>query len=125
MAAPDDEPRIFNLRTFAWFAGSLIVMIVFVLIAGTLLSGSFLPGHSIVITPAPTLLPPAPRLEANSGQDFQAFQATQQAELNSYGWIDRKKGVVRIPIRRAMELIAQSKLPVATGTPISITPPAP
>ncbi len=124
-AAPDDEPRIFNLRNFGWFAGFLVGMIAFILIAGALLSGFFVRGQSIVITPAPTLLPPAPRLQTIPGEDFRTFQATQQAELNSYGWVDRKKGVVRIPIDRAMEIIAQSNLPVATGTPVAVTPPAP
>ena len=28
----------------------------------------------------------------------------QQSELNDYGWVDNKKGIVRIPIDRAMEL---------------------
>lgn len=28
----------------------------------------------------------------------------QQTVLNTYGWVDGKKGVVRIPIDRAMEL---------------------
>jgi hypothetical protein len=124
-AVPDDESRIFNLRNFGWFAGFLVGMIAFVLISGALLSGFFLPGRSIIITQAPTLLPPAPRLQVDAVQDFQKFQATQQAELNSYGWIDRDKGVVHIPIERAMELIAQSNLPVATGTPVGVTPQAP
>ena len=33
--------------------------------------------------------------------------------LDHYSWIDRSKGTVRIPIERAMELIAQRGLPVA------------
>jgi hypothetical protein len=32
--------------------------------------------------------------------------------LQSYGWIDQQKGVVRIPIERAMELTAERGLPV-------------
>ncbi len=121
----DDDPKIFNLRTFGYFAVFLVGLIGFVLIAGALLSGFMLPGKSIVITPAPTLLPPAPRLEAYPGENFPALHATQEAELNSYGWVDRQKGVVHIPIEQAMKLIAKSKLPVITGTPIAVTPFAP
>lgn len=32
-------------------------------------------------------------------------QAAQAARLGSYGWIDRQKGVVALPIERAMELV--------------------
>lgn len=31
----------------------------------------------------------------------------QAKELDSYGWVDQKAGVVRLPIQRAMELTAQ------------------
>ena len=32
--------------------------------------------------------------------------------LGSYDWVDQKNGVVRIPIDRAMDLLAQRGLPV-------------
>jgi hypothetical protein len=121
----DDDPRIFNMRTFGCFAGLLVVMIAFILGAGVLLSGSLSSGRSIRITPAPTQLPPGPLLQSVPGEEFQSLHATQEAELNSYGWVDRKNGVVHIPIDRAMELLAQTNLPVATGTPVEITPRAP
>jgi hypothetical protein len=36
----------------------------------------------------------------------------QQAEqAASYGWVDRKAGVVQLPIERAMELIVQENAP--------------
>ena len=40
------------------------------------------------------------------------MRAAENKILHSYGWIDEKKGVVRIPIERAMELTAQRGLPV-------------
>jgi len=55
---------------------------------------------------------PEPRLEINGREDFAAYRARQEAELNSYGWMDKKAGVVRIPIDRAMDLLAQKGLPV-------------
>jgi hypothetical protein len=45
-------------------------------------------------------------------RDLVSFQQEQQSELNTYGWIDREHGVVRIPIERAMELLAERGLPV-------------
>ena len=32
------------------------------------------------------------------------LHAREKTELNSYGWVDQKAGVVRLPIDRAMEL---------------------
>jgi len=55
---------------------------------------------------------PAPRLQVVAQQDLAAFRAREDAELHSYGWIDKDAGVVRIPIERAMELIAERGLPV-------------
>ncbi len=39
----------------------------------------------------------------------------RRERLGSYGWVDRKRGIVRIPIDRAMELSAQGVRPRATG----------
>ncbi len=44
------------------------------------------------------------------------LRATQTKKENSYAWIDQKAGVVRIPVDRAMELLAQRGLPARTGT---------
>jgi hypothetical protein len=55
---------------------------------------------------------PEPRLQVAPEVDLAALRAREEAELNSYGWIDRKAGIVRIPIARAVELIAQRGLPV-------------
>ena len=38
-------------------------------------------------------------------QEYSSLVAEQEAQLNSYRWIDREKGVVAIPIERAAELV--------------------
>jgi len=56
---------------------------------------------------------PTPRLQADNGnQDTADLHAREDLLLEHYSWIDRSKGTVRIPIERAMELIAQRGLPV-------------
>jgi hypothetical protein len=52
---------------------------------------------------------PAPREQPNPLADLTALQARENAELNSYGWVDRSNGVVRIPIDRAIELLTQPR----------------
>jgi len=57
---------------------------------------------------------PTPRLEVDDGnQDLADLHEREDLLLDHYSWIDRSRGTVRIPIERAMELIAQRGLPVA------------
>ena len=60
---------------------------------------------------------PTPRLQTDDGnQDVADLHAREDLLLNNYSWVDQSQGgprKVRIPIERAMELIAQRGLPVA------------
>ncbi len=57
---------------------------------------------------------PTPRLQGDDGnQDTADLHEREDLLLDNYSWVDRSKGTVRIPIDRAMELIAQRGLPVA------------
>lgn len=57
---------------------------------------------------------PTPRVQTDDGnQDVADLHAREDLLLDNYTWIDRSKGTVRIPIERAMEIIAQKGLPVA------------
>ena len=55
---------------------------------------------------------PEPRLQIAPREDLETLRIREEAELNSYGWVDKTAGVVRLPISRAMELLAQRGLPV-------------
>src|SRR5690348_16130177 len=50
---------------------------------------------------------PEPHLQINPKNDLKIFRAREEAELNSYGWINHQSGIVRIPIERAMDLIVE------------------
>jgi hypothetical protein len=54
---------------------------------------------------------PQPRLERNERTEIKDFRLKEEQLLNSYGWVDEKAEVVRIPIERAMQLVAQRGLP--------------
>ena len=57
---------------------------------------------------------PTPRLELDDGnQDLSDLHDREDLLLDHYSWVDKPGGAVRIPIERAMELIAQHGLPVA------------
>jgi hypothetical protein len=56
---------------------------------------------------------PTPRLQDDDGNlDTADLHAREDLLLDNYSWLDRSKGTVRIPIERAMELVAQRGLPV-------------
>jgi hypothetical protein len=57
---------------------------------------------------------PTPRVQTDDGnQDVADLHAREDLLLDHYSWVDQSQGKVRIPIERAMELIAQRGLPVA------------
>lgn len=64
------------------------------------------------ITPEDPLSFPQPRLETNERTQLTDYIQKQDQKLLTYDWIDKDSGTVRIPIDRAMDLIAQRGLPV-------------
>jgi hypothetical protein len=49
--------------------------------------------------------------------DLSDMRAAEEEALKTYGWVDRQKGVVRIPIDVAKQLVVQRGLPVQSGAP--------
>src|SRR4029453_4064867 len=62
-------------------------------------------------------VPPEPRLQGAPGSvsspaaDIRRFREQEDQMLNSYGWIDQQRGIIRIPIEQAKKLIEQKGLP--------------
>jgi hypothetical protein len=56
--------------------------------------------------------PPEPRLQPSPATDYRRYREAEDTLLNSYALIDEKGEVARMPIERAMDLIAQRGLPV-------------
>ena len=59
--------------------------------------------------------PAAPQLEETPIVDLARERAAEDQILNSYGWIDKQQGIVRIPIDKAIDLLAQKGLPSRPG----------
>ena len=55
---------------------------------------------------------PAPQLEVNERTELNGERLREEDTLSTYGWVDQNAGIVRIPIDRAMDLLAQRGLPV-------------
>jgi hypothetical protein len=58
---------------------------------------------------------PSPRIQVNQARDMEELRQYEAQFLDDYGWVDRKKGVVRIPVARALELLSDPKAAAANG----------
>lgn len=56
-------------------------------------------------------LPPPPRLQTYPFQDVKDLRSEEHRLLETYEWIDKNAGVVRIPVERAIEVLAEKGLP--------------
>ncbi|MCX8072127.1 MAG: hypothetical protein N3C12_06725 [Candidatus Binatia bacterium] len=61
--------------------------------------------------------PPAPRLQPAPIKDLQELRAWEDSQLHHYGWVDKANGIVRIPIERAIDLLAEKGLPARPEEP--------
>ena len=53
---------------------------------------------------------PPPRLQVRAPEELQKLRASEDARLNSYGWVDRSRGIARVPVDRAMQLLVEHGL---------------
>lgn len=67
---------------------------------------------------------PTPQLETDERTQLNKIRIAEEDTLSTYGWVDQKAGVVRIPIDRAMDLLAQRGLPVRSGASATQSAPA-
>lgn len=55
--------------------------------------------------------PPEPRLESSPASTLAEVRTREDSLLNAYHWMNKDSGIARIPIERAMEIIAARGLP--------------
>jgi hypothetical protein len=57
------------------------------------------------------LRPPAPRLQARPEVELAELRAQEDAILGSYAWVEKDRGLVRIPVDEAMRIVAERGMP--------------
>lgn len=112
------EPTDVPLVQVAMAGGGLILVLVFSALALWGMASLF--GRPMSQVPVSNLereelSPPAPRLQVNPSRDLAEVELQASKILGSYGWVDRDDGIVRIPIARAMALLAQRGWPQPAG----------
>lgn len=111
------ETRDMDIRPIVMFGAGLVGSTAAVLLLMAWLFGYLAAREAkLDIPPSPLAEtrrpPPEPRLQITPATDLEEMRRTEDAVLNSYGWVDRGAGIVRVPIDRAITLLAQRGLPV-------------
>jgi hypothetical protein len=108
MVDPQHEPAAFASRRVLYVGAALLVSLS--VIAGAILAVVRKP-HSAQRNAAIAEAAPQPPLQDDPVADLAAYHREKSAQLTSYAWIDRHQGTVRIPIDRAMDIVAQRRAP--------------
>lgn len=108
------ELRDISFRPIVRAAIGLVILIVFSLVAMRILFSYYALREAASSRPASPLAaefarsePPQPRLQTAPIEDLRKLRKVEDALLASYGWVDRKHSVVRIPIEQAMKLAVE------------------
>lgn len=116
-----------NLKLIVYSAVGLAVAVAIVLLLmwgvfNFLKNDAQAKGQTLNPLATPVQIPPEPRLEPKPWESMQALRAHEEHVLSGYGWQDQKAGVVRIPIDRAMDIIAQRGFPAPPPQPAGTKP---
>lgn len=69
--------------------------------------------------------PPLPNLLTDEPTMLHTLLADEDATLHTYGYVDAEKGIVRIPIDRAIKIVAARGLPTRVPTAAAAAPATP
>jgi hypothetical protein len=109
------EPDDVNVVAVTKFGIALALMIVLTLFLLWGLFNYFKHQEAAASPPGPpgpaAQLPPEPRLEKTPVLDLRELREAEDQALDRYAWVDPNKGVVRIPVERAIDILAQRGLP--------------
>jgi hypothetical protein len=87
------------------------------------------PTTSPLVKPTERVLPPGPRLQALPHFELRDYCEAQERQVNTYGWVDRQSGILRVPIDRAMDLTlerglsARPSIDAPSAPAVAATPP--
>jgi hypothetical protein len=118
-----------NVRALAW---AVVIFVIFAALTHLLLYAQFRlyarhfrneASQPLTMMGAPSKIPATPRLQPFASDtlppnantpvtDMEEMRVATDKSLNTAGWVDKQKGVVRLPINVAKQLVVQRGLPV-------------
>jgi hypothetical protein len=65
------------------------------------------PAATVLRPEAAAPVPPFPKLVTSEPSALAAFRAQEDALLTSWGWVEKDRGIARMPIAEAMRIVAR------------------
>ena len=129
MSAPHEngdvryEEKDINERSTFWFGFWVLAVMVVVSVLvkplydllATREDESQPPAAYVAGTDPALLEPPTPRLQVKPEKDLATLRAQEDAILTSYAWVEKDRGIVRLPVEEAMRIVAEHGLPTFSG----------
>jgi hypothetical protein len=80
--------------------------------------------RTVIATEGQAPAPAGPRLLVSEPAALAAHRAQEDAILHGYAWVEKDKGIARIPIEEAMRIVAERGLPTFQAPATPTPPPA-
>jgi hypothetical protein len=108
------EPNLPNVTRVVCASAGLVMLVVFALVSMYALL-DFLNRETPSREPPslvrlPPQLPATPQLNPDQPRQLQQLREREDEMLSRYEWVDRQQGIARIPIDRAMAILAERGL---------------
>ncbi len=115
----------FDVRYLGWFSVGLVILLIVTAWAAFMLMGGFRVVTAVTAKQSTegSATGPFATLQDTPQDDLRSYRRSKAASLEGYHWVDRSAGVVRIPIERAMELVAEDAGTRAAAAPVKGTKP--
>jgi hypothetical protein len=108
------DDKDLNFRSIVGFSVGVIILIVAAALVMWWMSNSFKRDEEAKDKPPLPLpearldtIPPGPRLQPSPPRDMDQLRARDREVLTTYGWVDPAHGVARIPVDRAISILAE------------------
>ncbi len=122
-ASPKHETRDADIHKLIFFGIACIVLIGFGFIITEIVFHVWVAPRPVS---APVTLyaqggqiPPLPRLEQQPAETIEPYMRKEHRLLDTYGWVNRQAGIVRVPIQQAMSMLLQQGLPMRNPSQVT------
>ena len=113
-----------NPKTIGLFVVGLFMTIFIAMTAlGIMYKRMYADNQAIPVPPTQESFKYAPQEKTSISRDWADIDRLARQHLDGYGWTDRGRGVARVPIERAMSLVASEGLPARAGQTPDFGPP--
>lgn len=115
------EPDRVSIPGILWTGFGVVLLVLFAVVAMWGLFEFAGPRMKVAervgTRPAPRERLSEPLLDPHQPAELEALRQREDAVLSSYGWIDEERGIARVPIDRAMKMLAERHRPSEEAAP--------